>query len=390
MPDRLLGHGCVKKKVLQLVPSFNQGGSERQALQLARLLQDDGTHDIRLACLNKGGILLDSDIGRRFVEIPEFPLNSFYDLNFFRQVRTFSGWLRANDIEVVQTHDFYTNIFGMIGSRIAGVRVRIAAKRETGMRTALQNFIERRAFRLASAVVVNSEAVRRSLLDSGVSKRKLQLVYNGIDMAQFDGYSRDRAAVLRELGLPAESKFRFVTIVANLREKVKNHEMFLRAAKRVAEEFPDARFVAAGEGERMRLITEEAERLGIADRMFFIGRCTRIPELLGASAICVLTSDSEGFANSILEYMAAGKPVVATNVGGAAEAIVEGVTGFLVDANDDRAMAERIVTLLGQPALAERFGNVARERVAERFSIRRQLERTLELFEPGNGGGNYA
>lgn len=371
----------MKKNVLQLIPSFHQGGSERQALQLAQLLVDEGSCEIQLACLDKNGSLKEEEIGSRFEQVADFPLTSFYDANMARQLRRFVGYLKKNRINIVQTHDFYTNIFGMIGARIAGVSVRIAAKRETGMRTVLQRFVERRAFGTASSVVVNSERVKRYLAGTGVPATKLEVVHNGIDHARFTGIPPDRNATLKDLGLPADGSFRFVTIVANLRDPVKNHEMFLRAARRVAVEIPDAGFVIAGEGERSRLITSMSQDLGLAERTYLLGRCSRVPELLAVSDVCVLTSDSEGFSNSILEYMAAGKPVVATDVGGASEAVIEGETGFLVSANDDKALAERICRLLKDRALATRLGRAGRRLVGERFSAAAQLERTLAIYE---------
>jgi glycosyltransferase involved in cell wall biosynthesis len=106
-----------------------------------------------------------------------------------------------------------------------------------------------------------------------------------------------------------------------------------------------------------------------------------VPDLLALSEICVLTSDSEGFSNSILEYMAAGKPVVATDVGGATEAIIENETGFLVAPNDDEALAERLCRLFDDHMLCEKMGREGRRRVKERFSMQKQLDRTLAIYE---------
>lgn len=376
MPD----NSAVKKNVLQLVPSFHQGGSERQALQTARLLHDDGTYNLELACLDKSGVLLNDGVVSDFGEIAEFPLSSFYDANMAKQLRRFAGYIRSKKIDIVQTNDFYTNIFGMIGARMAGVPVRIAAKRETGMRTAMQRFTERRAFGFADAVIVNAERVRNYLTTAGIAERKLEVIHNGIEPTRFNGSSKDREILLRELALPLERPFRFVTIVANLRDRVKNHEMFLRAAKTVSETIGEAGFIIAGEGERTRLITSTARDLGLSDRVFFLGRCSKIPELLAVSDICVLTSDSEGFSNSILEYMAAGKPVVATNVGGAAEAVIENETGFLIDPDDDRSLAERIRRLFNDDSLRNRLGLAGKQRVLDRFSTTNQLSKTLDLY----------
>lgn len=350
-------------------------------MQLSQLLQGDGTYDVRLACLQKAGVLLDDDVINAFGPIADFPLNSFYDRNFVGQVRRFVRWLRENEIEIVQTHDFYTNIFGMISARLARVPVRIAAKRETGMRTWAQRSVERRAFGFASGVVVNSEGVRKYLTKAGVPAEKLKLIYNGIDAGRFDRPLADRRAILSALGLDPERLGQFVTIVANLREKVKNHEMFLRAAHKIAERIPDVGFVVAGEGDRSDDLKRFASELGLRDRTHFIGRCTRVPELLSISDVCVLTSDSEGFSNAILEYMASGRPVVATKVGGAAEAIIQGVTGYLVEPNDDEAMSEHVCQVLEDADLAERFGREGKRRVLSRFSTTTQLRATLELYD---------
>jgi glycosyltransferase involved in cell wall biosynthesis len=107
----------------------------------------------------------------------------------------------------------------------------------------------------------------------------------------------------------------------------------------------DAAFVVAGEGPLEESLRGLAARLGISDSVFFVGRCTYVAELLHASDVCVLSSVAEGFSNSILEYMAAARPVVATDVGGAREAVVEGSTGHLITPGDDDALAARVAAL---------------------------------------------
>ena len=137
------------------------------------------------------------------------------------------------------------------------------------------------------------------------------------------------------LGLPAR---RFVTIVANLQHAVKNHPMFLRAAALVRVAVPDTAFVIAGEGALMGGLRELTAQLGLSHDVFFIGRCQNIAELLFASEVCVLSSTAEGFSNAILEYMAARRPVVVTDVGGVVEE-----TMLDVRAGFDEPRAGRIV-----------------------------------------------
>src|SRR5204863_3404557 len=138
--------------------------------------------------------------------------------------------------------------------------------------------------------------------------------------------------------------------------------------KRVHEAVPEAAFVLAGEGRLTDSLRALAAELGLERDAFFIGRCRRIAELLAVSDVCVLSSTAEGFSNSILEYMAAARPVVATDVGGAREAIVDSQTGYLVRSDDDAAMSERIVALLRDPSLARAMGKRGRHVIEEKFS----------------------
>jgi glycosyltransferase involved in cell wall biosynthesis len=368
----------VKKRVLQFIGSFHQGGTERQAVSLTRSLLDDGTFDVYAATLNKDGILLDEIESLGLPEIPEYRLTSFFSANFVRQVRRCARYLKENQIDLVHTHDFYTNVFGMAAAALAGVEARVASKRETdGMRSSSQEFVEKLAFGRAKAIVVNASAVRQHLFERSISADKIHVIYNGLDIDRFS-LNDDRASICRELGLP-EGR-RYITLVANLRHPVKNVPMFLRTAKLVADVVPDAHFIVAGEGELESELKSLASELGVAERAHFIGRCTDVPALLSASYACVLTSIAEGLSNSILEYMAAGKPVVATNVGGAAEAVFEGETGYLVTSDDDAAMSARLIELLQDEVRSARFGAAGARRAAAKFSIDARLQSTIGLY----------
>jgi glycosyltransferase involved in cell wall biosynthesis len=369
--------------VLQLTNSFHQGGSERQAVQLARLLRESGRCRVLIACLDKSGLLLDDALRLGLEDIPEYPLTSFYNRNALRQLRRFAAYLREREIDVVQTHDFYSNVFGMAAAARARVPVRIASKRETGgMRTSMQAFVERQSYKLAHAVVVNSEAVGGQLIRDGVRPEKIVTVYNGLDMQRVSAPEGSQPGdALSSLGLPPEGGRRFVTIVANLQHEVKDHPTFLRAAKRVHEAVPDAAFVLAGEGQLTESLRAMAAELGLERDVFFIGRCTRIAELLRVSEVCVLSSVAEGFSNSILEYMAAARPVVVTDVGGAREAVEEGETGYLVRSGDDETMSERIISLLEEPERARRMGERGRQIIESKFSCEAQLKNTLNLYQ---------
>ncbi len=372
----------MKKNVLELTGTFQQAGSERQAVQLSRLLHEEGSFRVFVGCLDSAGRLRREIEQIGITEIPEFKLTSFYDANFLRQAKRCAEFIKANEISIVHTHEFYTNIFGMFAAFLARVPARVASKRETLSKSRNQFLVERQAFRLADKIVANADAVRKFLVESGVPQEKIVTVYNGLDLQRLlPTQNTEREEILRELGLPVVKKMQFVTIVANLRSDVKNHRMFLRAAQKVRGKIEKVAFVLAGEGELTGALKGFAADLGIEKDVFFIGGTAKIGELLSISDVCVLSSKSEGFSNSILEYMSAAKPVVATRVGGAGEAVIEGETGFLVESGDDETLAKRLVELLQNYEKAKRFGARGRKIVEEKFTLAAQTTKTLELYE---------
>jgi glycosyltransferase involved in cell wall biosynthesis len=372
----------AKPNVLLLLNSFETGGAEGQLVLLARLLIESGRFGVHLAGLSRTGPLLVEAEKLRVGQIPEFPLTSFYDWNMVKQLRRFRSFLRERNIDVVHTDGFYTNIFGIVGARLAGVHARIGFRGETQTdgRTSAQNFIERSAFRFASVVHANSEAVKSFLVEQGVPVRNIAVVYNGLDFARvMPASDLNRDAALELFNLPRER--RFVTMVANLHNPVKDYPMFLRAAASIRANISNAAFVVAGEGEMLEDLRALARDLRIEQDVFFLGRCNRVAELLLASDVCVLSSKAEGFSNAILEYMGAARPVVATDVGGAREAIAEGESGYLVASGDYETMATRIGELLRDPQKASAMGERGHAIVQEKFSAEVQLQRTAELYE---------
>src|SRR2546421_3953156 len=169
-------------------------------MQLVRLLRETGRCEVHLACLqNKGTLRIEA---KRFGlgEIPEYPLTSFYDRNFAIQLRRLARFLKENKIDVVHTHDFYTNIFGMTAAAVARVPARIASKRETdGFRTPMQKGVERVVYRFAHRVIANSNAVRDQLIREGAPAEKIVTLYNGLEttlITSSPGLSREAALAM--------------------------------------------------------------------------------------------------------------------------------------------------------------------------------------------------
>ncbi|MFN0085092.1 MAG: glycosyltransferase [Blastocatellia bacterium] len=373
-------HG-MKPRVLHLIDNFWEAGSERQATQLTRSLQENARYEVFMACMKAEGNLGNELRSIGFTEIPSFPLKGFAHPTTLTQLNRFARLLRKLRIDIVHTHDLYTNIFGMTGAWMARVPVRIASRRDTtGCRTPSQEIIERQAYKLAHVIIANAETVRKHLISEGHQNEKIETIYNSF-LPDRVKPRYERAEIFEILKLPTASDLQFVTIVANMNNPVKDQETFLRAAQQVRREVPGARFVLAGDGRLREGLRDFSKEMGIEADTFFLGRCEYIAELLSISSVCVLSSLAEGFSNAILEYMGAGRPVVATNVGGASEAIVEGETGHLLPPADPGKMAGRIIELLRDPERADKMGQYGRRIVQEKFTSVAQLDKTERLYD---------
>jgi glycosyltransferase involved in cell wall biosynthesis len=220
---------------------------------------------------------------------------------------------------------------------------------------------------------------------------KIDVLYNGVDMER---YAR-RPDLAGFSGSPAiPPQFRIVGIVANYRP-VKDLPLFLRAARIVAGAVPDAAFLLVGQGPQRAELTHLAAELGIADRVFFTDGNGAVPDHIARMTVACLSSASEGFSNAFLEYMAAGLPVVATDVGGNAEAIQDGPSGYLVRTQAPEALAMPIIRLLQNESLRATMARASNERCREKFDIGQaicELEdyyvELLKVVSPPGGFGN--
>jgi glycosyltransferase involved in cell wall biosynthesis len=356
-------------RILLVGDSLALGGTEGQFTAIAVGLSRS-RWDVDVSCLRAEGPLrtkLESagvrawSCGRGSLKSPRLLL----------AVSALARYLRTHRILLVHSFDFYSNILGVLAARIARVPVVIASQRDLGdLRPPFQRRVHQSVLRLADYILVNSEAVAERIEPHrAAGLGRIVVIPNGVDAARFSPGGRRRS--------PAGA----VTVgtLANLRPE-KGLSDFMRAAALVRERC-DARFVVWGDGPLRSDLEHLVRALGLDGAIELRGRTTE-PELaLRELDIFVLTSLSEACSNVLLEAMATGLAVVATRVGGNPELVEDEVTGVLTPPADPAGLAKAILRLIEQPAVVERLGARARERMRTEFSIERMLDRIQLCYE---------
>jgi glycosyltransferase involved in cell wall biosynthesis len=233
--------------------------------------------------------------------------------------------------------------------------------------------------------LVNSSFLKRQILSRfpELPPERVEVLHNGVDTAALDpARCVRREEVRRELGVSEEVAL--VTAVGRL-TAVKNYPLLLRSFARALQSFPKAALAVVGEGEESEALKTLSGELGIADRVRFTGFRKEVPELLHASDLFAHTSLMEGLPNAVLEAMAMGRAVVATEVGGVPELVAHGETGLLTPSGNEEALAGALLRLLNAPETRRRMGDAGRLRVRQRFDQDAQVLR-LETFLESLGG----
>jgi glycosyltransferase involved in cell wall biosynthesis len=362
------------------VDNLNVGGTELNAVRTAGLLRAAGVPLRVYAMQSAGPLRIRYDaLG---VEVVSIPLGgSLTGLIALRQGLRFARLLRGSGVAILHCHDRYSNVFGAFWGQMARTPAIITSRRwdqregSAGLRR-----LNRLAFRASAAVVANSERVQRALtLEDGVPAARTTLIPNFVEADAFARPdSRELALRRRAAGLPPDAPV--VGIVASLRP-VKDHDLFLRMAALVAASDSQVHFAIIGEGDQRDRLERETARLGLVGRIHFLGLLPNRPNPFQLMDIATLTSRTEGFPNSILEAMAAGRPVVATAVGGVPDAVEEGVTGFMVPPGAAEPFAAAVLRLLSDPGVARRCGEAGQRVARERFSETRVLADLQGLYE---------
>ncbi|MDO9318370.1 MAG: glycosyltransferase [Gammaproteobacteria bacterium] len=372
---------------MKVVTNFSSGGTEGQVHNLIKVLDRD-RFDLQFSCLKKYGLFLE-EVERLQIPVREFSIRSFFHPRTWWQLVKMAAFMRAESIQVSHSYNFYSNGIAVPAARLAGVPVVLASIRDRGIYlTPMQKKVQKWICNLADRVLVNAESIRDWLIDQGVSREKIALIRNGIDLSLYDHFA-NTSDIRKELGIPPAA--RLVIMLARLNPQ-KGIDEFLRAASTVRKQHPDVHFLVVGDKLDFKdgIVVSDADyhsylhrltaTLQISHCTWYTGHRTDVPSLLAQSYMSVLPSHSEGLSNSLIESMAAGLPLVATNVGGNPELVKDGINGLLVPVKDDEALASAMVTILNDATLASRFGAASRRLCEEQFSMSKMALATEQIY----------
>jgi L-malate glycosyltransferase len=354
------------------------GGTEGQLLALIKNL--DRAKFAPTLCILRSSAWMDKEFD--LCPLYHVGINSFKNPLSILQLAKFARFLKNNRFDIVQTHFNDSNKAGIIAARLAGIPTVISSRRNQGY---WHNRFELTALKFLNRhvdlFIANSYSTKQWAIDAeGIPASKITVIYNAVNLERFQNICPEvRANYRSKLGIPQDAFV--VGIVANLRP-VKRIDIFIRAARRVKEQLPHAKFIVIGgtsdsamEDKLKGLVAEH----GLEGELQFLGIRHDVENLLKTMDVAVLTSESESFSNSVVEYLASGLPVVSTDVGGAREAIVNGNNGYIVPVNDFQEIAAKILAISRDHAMTSR-SDKGLQRIKELFSLDTIINQYEELY----------
>ena len=348
--------------------TLETGGSERQFVTIANALDRD-RFKLSLGCIKRVGPLVSEVDG-----LTEFsPGGSLFGVRSWPARLRLARFLQRRQIQVAHSFDFYSNLMLIPAARFAGVPVVIGSHRQLGdLLTPAKSQAQNAAFRLCDRVTCNSRAAADRLRAAGIAEGKLGVIPNALQDTAFAETVPD---------LPGNPEVVRIGMISRMNDPVKNHDLLLRVAAKLAQRFSQIQFVLVGDGPQRAELEKLAQALGLGQQVVFLGDRRDVPAVLASLDISVLPSSSESLSNAILESMAAGVAVVAANVGGNPELVSDLQTGLLFPSGDEARFAAALETLITQPELRKRMGNSGRERARSRYSIRTVRQQYQDLYD---------
>jgi glycosyltransferase involved in cell wall biosynthesis len=368
--------------ILFLIDWFHRtGGTEKHLVQLIAGLPADRFRCTVVAFDMGVNPLLD-ELRARDVPVIHLPIGREYVPNAAVQAWRLSRLIRRNRYDIVQTFHQKADTFGALIAWLSGAKRLVSSKRDTGdLRKPLHVFLNRRLKSLFQAFIVVAEAVRVAVVARDeLPNSRVTTIHNGVDLRQFSVPSAQQR-------LEARTCFGFgagdfvVGMVAGFRPE-KNHDVFFAGLSQALSKIPALKVLAVGGGELLSQFQEKISRSELAQRVVFTGELPDVLPCLWSMDIACLTSGSnEGFSNALIEQMAVGLPLIVTDVGGNAEAVIDGVNGYVVPVGDAAALSAALIKMYDGCEDRRAMGHASRQRAEERFSLQRMCAEHARLYQ---------
>jgi len=361
-------------KILHLIQTSGPGGAEKLLLTLAKNSKDQYTSIIGLL---KNGWLL-KQLQNHDVKVKIIPSDGSFDLKL---IKNLVDIIKKEKIDLIHSHLLDMNFYSSLAAKVAGIP-HISTEHgdihHTSKKLDKKTLIKAKAIsHFSDKIVFVSKFTRDKFLKlSKVPKQKIAIIYNGIDLKEYE-QSINIQSKKAEIGIK-NNEF-VIGNVANL-YPVKGQIYLLKAAAKIIKEFPNTKFLFIGRGELEEKLKKEAQNLGIAPHIKFLGFRNDVKELLKIMDVFVLCSLSEGLPLSLIEAMASKVPIVAAKVGGIPEAIIHNHSGLLVPPKDPEALTNAILKILKNSNLATSLAENAYKRFLKHFTIKKMVSRYEQLY----------
>jgi glycosyltransferase involved in cell wall biosynthesis len=373
----------AQRSVLFIVPSLGRAGAEKQIVDFVNGLSSEKFKK-HLVCYRSDTDLSDiveTGTVKLYLEQRTKKLD-------YRLVKRLAYLVDLNNIDVIHCTLQNALLYGWLARLFAHRRgVRLIAALHTTLNVSWKHdFADRAVYQHLLRACASVWFVCNAQKDYWIGryqflKPKSRVVYNGVDSRVLDPSKYVQHAEGFRQAHNISTDATLISCIAGFRPE-KGHAILVRAFKRIASEYPQARLVLAGDGPTRRMIEDQARDQGLTDKILFLGQIDDVVPLIAASSCTVLASTSvETFSIAMLESMSMAVPVVSTKIGGAGEAIVNGETGYLVSPGSENDLAQALMNVLSDPRHAERMGYHARQKVVDHFDTRSMICTGVRLLD---------
>lgn len=359
---------------MHLIHQLRTGGAENGIINLVNYI--DGDRFESAVCAFVGGGAQTKRVDVRKTKLIE--LNKAKNGNDFLLPFRLKKQLDLWKPHILHTHAWGTLCEGYLAAKMARVPVVVHGEHGTLQQQKRNIPVQRFVWGLCTQVLSVSNSHREKIANTiGFSPKKIKVIPNGVDTSRFaPSLDRDKNKIL--LGFAPRN--RIIGTVGRL-VKIKNQQMLIQAFATFVGSCPDAKLILVGDGPLRDELTHLASSLGITRHVHFFGRRSDVPVVLQAMDLFVLPSISEGMSNTILEAMSCGLPVVATDVGGNPEIIINNVTGRLVQSGDVDELASILTFLFDHPDRLQEMGNSSRKHIEDNYSIHEMINNYERLYQ---------